>query len=146
MTNDVNEEGTSPRRWIIFLLVGCGAVVGGLVAGATRLETIGYDCGSVFAPHSQPGIGLDRALIDEFCKDERGSRVAITWLLLLIGATLATISTFRLSRFSRISRIAVPSLPAQLRDLEELRDSGALTEKEFTAAKRRLLRDNEGNA
>lgn len=121
----------------------------GVIAGTMRR---GYDgvCGTAWNPSTPPN-----ALDEIMCRDDIGAWPSVAWTLTVVGVIALLGGVLLLVAHSTASnaRAAAPPRPlprsvaSELAEVARLRDTGALTEAEFIAAKRAVLgRGQPGSA
>jgi Flp pilus assembly protein TadB len=147
-----------------------GAVIGALspivaviaiVVGTRPVENFwGQDCGTVFAPASGPSVGgvLERSMFTTSCPDFMGPLVLLVWVLGIAAAVLLVVAAVLLTKPSsspvqpawadpgRREPDASTGLGDQMAKLQTLKEQGALTEDEFSAAKVKLLNGDSSHS
>jgi len=113
----------------------------------------GQDCGTVFASASGPSVGdiYLRAAFTSSCPDYMGPMVLLVWVLGIAAAALLIVAAVLLTKPTsspiqpawadpdRTKPDAPTGLGDQIAKLQTLKEQGALTEDEFSAAKAKLL-------
>lgn len=135
------------RRITGLWLMGLGGALGvlGVIAGMMKR---GYDgvCGTAWNPSAPPNA------IDEFmCKDDIGAWPSVAWTLTVVGVIalfggvllLVAHSTAPNAPAATPPRPLPRSIASELAEVARLRDTGALTEAEFKAAKREVLGEGQ---
>lgn len=139
------ERTETPSRVMptIILVLGALLLLAGTLAGTSRIDVVGQDCGSVFSPRTYGASSVTAAYVDVVCDNDRSARRTQVIVLLVTGAGAALAGAGRLA--GRRRSAAVPTraeLTEELVRLHDLRQAGALSDEEYAAAKARLLRSS----
>lgn len=118
---------------VVIVVVGGVLAAAGLLAGL--IPTASY-CGSIFNPENPLNFFDNMA-----CDDNYNSRFAWMIGLFVVAGLTLLVGVIQLAQTQDSPTIAISTegIAGQLAELSRLRNSGALTEEQFEAAKQKLL-------